>query len=223
MAVLVACVVFFRVNNIEVTGNQRYTAEEIIEASGIKIGDNLVTLKKGRVASIIRTQLPYVEGVAIRRVLPDGVVLSVTERVVAASVNSGEGRWLISSKGKILEQAGSVQAMEVTGLTALAPYAGGQLQVDEQDEVTLDYVLKLLDALENHGMLKECTAMDCTGTADILLDYDIYKLRLPRGGDYDYMLRLLEQVLASSQLPQDVPGTMDFTVQEGRVHFKQSG
>ena len=222
MAVLVACVVFVRVNNIEVTGNHRYTAVEIIEVSGIQMGDNLVTLAKGRVASNIRAKLPYVEGVAIRRVLPDGIVLHVTERVAAASVDSGDGRWLVSAQGKVLERAGDAPVMEVTGLTALAPYAGGQLQVDGQEKTTLDYVLRLLTALEEHGMLEKCTSMDCTGSADILVGYGIYQLRLPRGGDYDYMIRLLEQILASPQMPQDTSGTLDFTVQEGRVHFQQN-
>ena len=43
-AVVLACVVFFRVNSVEVEGNVRYTAEDIIEASGIQIGDNLIGL-----------------------------------------------------------------------------------------------------------------------------------------------------------------------------------
>ena len=98
-AVIVACVVFFRVNTIEVVGNVRYTAEEIIEASGIKMGDNLITLAGGRVSAAIRAQLPYVEGVTLQRAYPDGLVIRVTERVAAASVDSAEGRWLISAQG----------------------------------------------------------------------------------------------------------------------------
>ena len=37
-AIIVACVVFFRVNAIQVEGNVRYTPEEIIDASGIEWG-----------------------------------------------------------------------------------------------------------------------------------------------------------------------------------------
>ncbi|MDE6591073.1 MAG: FtsQ-type POTRA domain-containing protein, partial [Oscillospiraceae bacterium] len=65
-AVVLACVVFFRVNSVEVTGNVRYTTEEIIEASGITTGDNLVALSRSRVSAAICTQLPYVENVSIR-------------------------------------------------------------------------------------------------------------------------------------------------------------
>ena len=63
-AVIMACVVFFRVNTVEVTGNLRYTTEEIIEASGIQTGDNLIILSGSRVSAAIRARLPYVEAVS---------------------------------------------------------------------------------------------------------------------------------------------------------------
>ena len=91
-AVITACVVFFRVNAIQVEGNVRYTPEEIIDASGIQLGDNLIALSRGRISAGIRAQLPYVEGVAIHRSYPDKLVIRVTERVAAASVDSAEGR-----------------------------------------------------------------------------------------------------------------------------------
>ena len=40
-AVIAACVVFFRVNEIEVEGTSRYTAEEVAEASAIRQGDKM--------------------------------------------------------------------------------------------------------------------------------------------------------------------------------------
>ena len=223
-AVVLACVVFFRVNSVTVEGNVRYTAEEIISASGIQIGDNLVALSRSRVSAAICTQLPYVENVSIRKALPDGVVLKVTERVAAASVESAEGRWLISAQGKLLElDNGTIQAVDVTGLTAVGPYPGGMIQVAEEEETTLRYVKALLAELESHGWLGQCTAIDCTAAASITLDYGIYQLKLPRSEDYSYYLSLTEGALASGRIPEGVGGTMDLTVVEGKVYFRQSG
>lgn len=219
-AVIVAFVVFFRVNHIEVEGNDRYTAEEIIEASGIQLGDNLVVLPKGRIASSILTKLPYVEVVIPQRALPDGVILKVTERKAAASINSGEGRWLISAQGKLLESAiGNETVVEISGLTALAPYAGSELQVAEEEQTTLNYVLALLTALEEREMLADCASLDCASASYLGAEYGIYHLRLPRGGDYDYYLRLMEAAIAHENMPKDTPGTLDLTVEDGRVHF----
>lgn len=218
-AIIVACVVFFRVNEVTVAGNSRYTAEEIIEASGIEIGDNLIALSKSQVASRIRTQLPYVESVAIDRMLPDGVLLTVRERVAAAAVDSGDGRWLISAQGKLLERAEGEQVMVITGLTAQVPYAGEQLQVAAGEETTLSYVLALLSELESRGMLSDCGALDCTATASMTLSYGIYQVKLPRRSDYSKLLLLLQSALADERMPEGVPGTFDLTVKDGEAYF----
>ena len=223
-AVVLACVVFFRVNSVEVMGNVRYTAEEIIEASGIRIGDNLVGLSRSRVSAAICTKLPYVENVSIKKVLPDGVVLKVSERVAAASVESAEGRWLISAQGKLLEKdTGAAKVLTITGLTAAGPYPGGMIQVAEGEETTLNYVTQLLAELERHGWLGQCTALDCSAVTSMTLDYGIYQVKLPRGGDYDYCLRLTESALASGKIPEGVGGSLDLTVTEGKVYFRPSG
>ena len=224
-AIITACVVIFRVNTIEVAGNVRYTAEEIIEASGIKTGDNLIALSGSRVSAAIRTQLPYVEGVALQRAYPDGLVIRVTERVAAASVDSAEGRWLISAQGKLLEKDnGAIQAIQVTGLTAAGPFAGGMLQAAEEESLTLDYVKQLLAVLESNGMLGDCTALDCTSAISMTLDYGIYRLRLPRGGDFEYSIQLarsaLTQGLEEGKLQEGQGGVLDLTVAEGKAYFR---
>lgn len=220
-AVVLACVVFFRVNSVEVTGNVRYTAAEVIAASGIEMGDNLVVLPRSRVSAAICANLPYVESVSIKKALPDGVVLVVTERVAAASVESAEGRWLVSAQGKLLElDKGAVETIRITGLTAVGPYPGGMIQAAEGQEATLRYVGELLGELESRGLLAQCTALDCSAATSMTLDWGIYRVKLPRGGDYSYYLSLTQAALDSGKLPEGVPGTLDLTITEGKVNFK---
>ena len=220
-AVAVACVVFFRVNEVEVSGNVRYTAEEIIEASGIVTGGNLVGLSRSRVSAAICTRLPYVESVSVKKVLPDRVVLRVSERVAVASVESAEGRWLISAQGKLLEEDdGAAGTVAISGLTAIVPYPGGMIQVSAEEETTLGYVTQLLAQLESHGWLEQCTALDCTAAASLTLNYGIYQVKLPRGGDYSYYLSLTESALASGSIMEGVGGVLDLTVVEGKVYYR---
>ena len=220
-AVVAACVIFFRINTVTVEGNSRYAPEEIIEASGIVSGDNLVALSKSKIASAIRMKLPYVESVSIRRKLPDGVALTVRERVAVASVDSKTGRWLISSQGKILEEAGDQPVVTVKGLQAVNPYAGGTLEVAEQDANTLDHVLSLLEALEAQDMLSGSRELDCSPSTYLSLSWDIYTIKFPRGGDYSYLIRFVRSALASEEMPKNEPGTIDLTVKEGELYFKR--
>ncbi len=224
-ALVAACIVFFRVNSIDVAGNVRYTAEEIIEASGIQQGDNLIILPAMRVSALIQTKLPYVERVAIQPIYPDGLIIKVTERVAAASVDSAEGRWLISAQGKLLEKDnGTIQAIQITGLTAVGAYAGGILQASEEEQLTLEYVRELLVALEHQGMLAQCTALDCTAATSMTLNYGIYRLRLPRGGDYNYYIQLAQSALTrgleDGKILEGQSGLLDLTVTDGRARFR---
>lgn len=219
IAVIVACVVFFRINEVTVTGNSRYTADEIIKASGIEIGDNLIALRESQTASRIRTQLPYVYSVSIDRALPDGVILKITEHTAAAAIPDAGGWWYISAQGKLLEQTASPGAMRVSGLTAVNPYAGEPLQVEEGSETTLTYVLALLTELEKREMLPDCTALDCTAATSILLTYDIYDVKLPRTTDYSKCLSLLLGALGDERMPENTPGSFDLTVEDGKAFF----
>ena len=78
-ALTVGATVFFRVEDIVVEGNRRYTQEEIVAITGISQGDNLYGINKIEVSSSIRRQLPYIEGVNIRRNLPSTIRITVDE------------------------------------------------------------------------------------------------------------------------------------------------
>lgn len=218
-AVTAACVIFFRVNEVSVEGNVRYTQQEIIQVSGIRDGDNLITLPQARIAGVIRTELPYVEDVSIRLSLPDRVVISVQERVAAAFLSGTRGQWLISAQGKVLEEIECASVMEIVGITAVSPRPGDSVEVTPEETASLDHVLALLSALEEADMAASCDKMDCTAASSILLSWDIYTIKFPRGGDYSYMLRLIKGALDNEKMPQGVPGMFDLTVEDGAVHF----
>ena len=103
-AVVAALTVFFKVQSITVSGNARYTSEEVVAASGIEIEDNLFLLNKYSAAQAIFEKLPYVEEATINRALPDTIVITVRECAAAAGVVTPEGYWLISENGKLLER-----------------------------------------------------------------------------------------------------------------------
>ena len=78
--------VFFQVETIAVTGNSRYTQDEIIAASGVQVGDNLFRMNKKQISQEILHQLPYVESVSILRGLPSTITFQVTEWDAVAQV-----------------------------------------------------------------------------------------------------------------------------------------
>ncbi len=102
-AILMGCVVFFRVSTVEITGDSPYTEEEIRRVSGVEQGDNLFTLNKYQISSRIYTQLPYIGTVNFERKYPDTFVIHVTASVPVAWIESGGSRWLMDTDCKLLE------------------------------------------------------------------------------------------------------------------------
>ncbi|MEA4934850.1 MAG: FtsQ-type POTRA domain-containing protein [Lawsonibacter sp.] len=79
VALTMGATVFFQVETVVVSGNSRYTQEEVIQATGIQIGDNLFRMNKYQIAKQVLQALPYVEEVMIRRSLPSTILITVSE------------------------------------------------------------------------------------------------------------------------------------------------
>ena len=211
-ALVFGATVFFQVETVAVSGNQRYTAQEIIDASGIVPGDNLFRMNKNQIKADILRALPYVESVSISRARPSTVVVEVAEWSAVAQVEAGEERWLISVGGKLLEKApteGSA-AILITGLTPLSPQAGTPLAVGQEEQGKLDALLGLLSALEEQGVLSQAGWVDLTGTSYLVLGYDgRLEVKLPYIPDQGYKVELLRSILEN--LAEDDVGTLDLT------------
>ena len=99
----------FNINEIRVAGqSDMYSAEEIVEASGINKGDNLLRLDCEKSEQRILDKLLYVETAVVDRDFPSSLDITVTKCIPAFNVNYGEGTLLVSKKGKILADNGFI-------------------------------------------------------------------------------------------------------------------
>ena len=88
---MAALAVFFKVDTIEVTGNSRYTAQEIADSGGIHVGDNLFLVNKFSAAEAITRSLPYISSVRISRKLPDTLCIQVEENGTLCAIEQSGG------------------------------------------------------------------------------------------------------------------------------------
>lgn len=236
-AVTVGATVFFQVEQVVVTGNSRYTQEEIVAATGIRPGDNLFRMNKFAIQDQVLEEMPYLEDILIRRKLPSTITVAVREWDAVAQIlpnpgwtapeqekpEEGEGAvlpvatdkgWLISVGGKLLEQAPDGDArMKITGLTALDAREGIQMAVPEEEQGRLEAVLDLLAELERRELLGDVPAVE-VGATQILLEYlGRYDVKLPLNGDFDYKLESLLAAVADQESKKgpDATGTFDLT------------
>ena len=111
-AIVAALTLFFRVEAVLVTGQQRYTEEQVRQVTGIETGDNLFLLDKYAVARDIINALPYIEEIRINRKLPDTLLIEVRECGEPLAVIEEGDAWLISPAGKIVEHTSADQAVQ---------------------------------------------------------------------------------------------------------------
>lgn len=192
IALIMGLSVFFKVETITVSGAEKYSAWVVREASGIKEGDNLLTFSIPRASGQIIAKLSYVDKVRIGIKLPDTVNIYIEEQDVAYAIKDSAGTWwLMSSDGKMLEQANSAVAAshtQVLGVTVEGPVAGERAvateelptETDSSGELIpvtvtgaqrLSSALQILKALEANDIVGDAASVDVTRLEDIILWY----------------------------------------------------
>lgn len=212
LIVLVFCVgLFFRVQTIEVVGAQIYTAEEIIEASGVEQGDNLFFINRFNGASSIFSRLPFVDSAVIERQMPDTVVITVQEATAVACLTWQGQRWMITAAGKLLgsaEEAETALLIDVTGFEPASPTAGETVRAAEGEELKLSYLKDLLAALEENGLTDQVQSIDLSVQVNPSMEYQgRFTVRLGEDSDLDYKLRML--LATVQQLGEDETAVID--------------
>ena len=99
---ILSVTVFFNAETILVEGNNRYTAEELLDAGGLEIGQNLFRLDKFEVIDQMES-LPYVKTVTIKRRLPNTLSVKVVENQPVVWVETETGAALLNEEYRVLE------------------------------------------------------------------------------------------------------------------------
>lgn len=214
--IVVALTLFFKVERIDVSGNERYSSEEIATVSGVKIGDNLILLDKYQIAKKLYTQLPYITDVQIKRQPPSGLLVEVTETTVAMKIESAGAWWLVSSGGKILEAAEREPEegyLLLRGMAAGTPAVGGQLTLESEGNLATERLLDLVAALEERDMLGKTECVDTSDPEKLVLRYDgRFDVELFYDADFEFKLDCLRSVV--NELEPNETGIIRMTMKD---------
>lgn len=198
LALVLGLSVFFKVENIQVSGCNQYSAWQVQQASGINAGEQLLTFSRARAAGKIIDALPYVKYARIGITLPDTVKIEIVEtQVTYAAQAEDDSWWLFDSNGKIVAESsdGSIHT-KIIGLTLKDPVIGQQAvasevtepQVDEDGNTIpvtvtgaqrLTVAVDIADFLERYGIIGQAASIDVT---------DIYSIELWYGTKFQVLL-----------------------------------
>lgn len=214
--ILLFMLVFFRVDRFEVSGNVRYTQEEVAAASGITEGDVLMGVNKTQTAGKILTGLPYVQQVRISKALPGTVRFEIVECGADVAVRSDSGRiWLMTSEGKLLErldEEAETAYPVIEGTALLLPVPGDEAVFDDlaRGEAAMD----VLEAVWAAGLESGIQKIDVSDLTQITVTY-LERLEVQLGSGTDLAYKLQYMKAAAAQLDASDSGVLDLSFAAG--------
>ena len=215
----VMCVVvyrlLFKVSEINVVGSESYTAEEIIEASGIGVGDHLYSFRASILEKNVILRCPQVKSVEVNRSAPKKVTLTVSEKPCAFYADFyGEYR-AMSADLRVLYSVTRDEARE-RGLVLLRlPAVTKAVSGSEAEYSSVrrdDYIYTVTEALQNSELWGRVSAVDLTGKYDIEMVCDgKYLLTLGDSSAVESKLRIGAAVLSDEMFDGDDKAKIDLT------------
>lgn len=239
LAILFGMSIFFKVDEskITVSGMEKYSAWTIREASGIKNGENLLSINEERISSNIIAKLPYIKKVRVGIKLPDTVKIEVVEMNVDYAAEAGDGSWwLMRSDGTIIDKTNSADAelrAKILGVKLDSPEKGKQakaLQPEQPEDETqpatvlaseqLQLAISIAQYLEDNGIIGGMASIDVSNTGNLQMWYGTrYQIFLGDGLNLGYKISSMKATM--DELGQYPKGELDvsFTTKSDEVIF----
>ena len=216
----------FVVRSIDAFGSDVYSAEQIAEASGVAIGDNLYSFKNSDAAADITFRCPGIKSVEITRVIPVAVSISATDDTAIYYANIWGDTVALSAGLRVIgtvdaDSAAADGLIELVLPAVKYSVAGRVLEFsDARDDRVVRGILSEVESFaeSNKGMIDR---VDVTDEYNITMRANgIYSLRLGGENDLGLKLRMMNKTITSGNLDGGVPASIDLSkVGEASVKY----
>ncbi len=157
------------VKAIEVEGDTRYSDEEIINASGIYVGESLLVINKVQAHNAILKQFPYLAYVDVGNSSFSTIRIQVRETRVMGVVETADSFLVVGENNHALERITEEEALPAETIRIKgAALLGEEIGEELLDERSLQVSRTLLEAAEQYE-LTHLTAIDMTERTNIRL------------------------------------------------------
>jgi cell division septal protein FtsQ len=218
-AITLSLTVLFRVDQIVIEGDTRYSSDQIIESSGLYYGENLFRANVNLAEKTIENKLPYIGQAKISKSLPGKLLISVQEDDVAGAVEYNGQYVILSCKGKVLQLSDTVPegVATIKGLNFTKAVPGETASYETEDEGSL--FGQLGEAVEQSG-LSNVSAMDLSDQYQLTVTIESkFLLKL---GTPTYLQRKLTfaQEILKNHLQDSPSGVIDLSsIQENNQAY----
>ncbi len=140
----------FSVQSVVVEGNARLSPEEVVRASGVRVGDNVFSTDLDGAKAALEAD-PWIRTASVTRKLPGSVVMQVVEHEPAIVVAIGDHLFLASRAGAIFKEVTPDDPLDFPVLTGIEAEAATSDR--EGAEKRVMRALELLDELQRSSIV----------------------------------------------------------------------
>ncbi len=179
LAIAVLCVgvvlvfsLFFKINTVAVTGESVYSQKQIVEKSGIIVGENLFRIDEEEVSQLLSKELPYIKNATIKRELPDTIIIEVEATKGVACIENNKSYIILDDTGKVLDkaQAKLKEPLPIIKNVTVKNVEEGSI-IELSNKKRNDTLPQILSAIENTD-LDSLTEINLNNVNDIKIKYD---------------------------------------------------
>lgn len=215
--------VLFKIVNVNVTGVTKYSSQDIINDSGIFVGENIFLCDQDNVSEKITQDFPYIESVAIDKKIPDTVTLMVKEVTPVGYVQYGDKYVVISTNGKVLE----ISDQPVDNLAVISGLEIQSAELAQPVQFTDESSAKIFNdicaELQNQG-ITDITSIDVSNHSNPKVKYqNRITIELGQPTDLSEKFKSAMAIINDPAISSSTKGTIDtsMSVSNNKTYFQQ--
>ena len=102
-----------------VTNETDFSAPDVIKASGIRNGENLILLNKSEVSSRIAENIPYASDISVAKIFPSSVKISMKKGTPKYYTKIGKEYYAIDENYTVIAKTAKIEDVEMAGCIRL--------------------------------------------------------------------------------------------------------
>lgn len=203
--VTLSLTVFFKIDKINIDGNEKYTRSEIMDVLPIEIGRNLFVSNTDNAKHELEKRLPYIYKADIKRKFPSTIVINITETPKVYAVQNEDNTFLVLDQNlKVLENNASEKPESCVIVESVVPVntTVGNIADFEGNKTQGD--LLQMTALIEKLKLDEITAISSLDVNTNTLTYD-GRITIKVGSTDDIENKVYSALTAINKLSESDP------------------
>ena len=222
---VILCSQEFVVRGVMVVGNRNLLREEVITQSGVKTGDNLMSISSHKLREELEKNR-YIEYLSHGFDYRGTLTLRINERLGMAVVNELGLYYVLDEDGMVLEVAGSAYPVEVAGpkVSGFVIDPNSRITVGEKlpvhDRAQLEGMQDVLSALEDTNMLARTALLDVSNMENMyIMTAEGAKIVLGDTSGITTKLLIAREVLSVREARGDLRGAKIDVSNGENAHF----